>query len=217
MQGHRSVFLPDKWVRSNIKQKFIDSCIARYNLPRDNQGKEIQNRHNKDLWLKIHVGATRDDEPPTHLQVERNYYYQGENDHCLFGAVYNAMRFRYGPEMVANFPIQSTEWIGDEWRHVFKNTVDQYFRGYQLQKCKRSQGIRWHANLVLKHDDDDPIILQIKGKDLSENHAIAICRNYIFDAASNWVLKKKMETLHWCAGYGGFKEAVIMWQIKKQV
>ena len=49
-----------------------------------------------------------------------------------------------------------------------------------------------------------PIILQLKGNDGSETHAVTVSRNLIYDSASQYVLTKTREALNWCCGQYGY-------------
>ena len=59
-----------------------------------------------------------------------------------------------------------------------------------------------------------PILVQLKGRDGSETHAVTVYKNNIYDGASRYVLTKTMETLMWCCGQFGFEKILKTYVLK---
>ena len=53
-------------------------------------------------------------------------------------------------------------------------------------------------------DNSMPIVIQLRGKDGLETHAIIVYRNSIYNSSSRYILKKSMETIEWCCGVYGY-------------
>ena len=174
-------------------------------------------RHDHCYWTLIPLGSTRSDDPPTHLRLKENVYFQGMNDHCLLGSIFNAVAFKMGEQQAKEIPITEADWFNQNWKQLLKEVVEKALDGYEVKKIKRKRNVKWTAEYVLNMNDRNIIMVQVEGKDLSCNHAICICDGYIFDAASKWVLRKNLEALNWCAGRHGFKTAMYLCQISKKI
>jgi hypothetical protein len=59
-----------------------------------------------------------------------------------------------------------------------------------------------------------PILVQLRGKDGSETHAITVYKNNIYDGASRYVLTKTKEALDWCCGKYGFDRILQTYVLK---
>ena len=60
----------------------------------------------------------------------------------------------------------------------------------------------------LNMDDSMPLLLQLKGNDGSETHAVTVYGNKIYDSASRYVLEKTQASLDWCCGEYGYNRAL---------
>jgi hypothetical protein len=69
---------------------------------------------------------------------------------------------------------------------------------------KRFMFVKSKESFHMGMDDTMPIVIQLRGKDGSETHAITIFGGNIYDSSSRYILKKSMETLQWCCGVYGY-------------
>jgi hypothetical protein len=57
-------------------------------------------------------------------------------------------------------------------------------------------------------DNSMPIVIQLRGNDGLETHAITIFRKNIYDSSSQYILKNSMETIEWCCGVYGYNRTL---------
>ena len=202
-QGNKKVYLEDEWVEENLHPRQLQRVRNRFEHKYDQHGNVDTSLNNTAMWLEIPIGAVRDDDPPEHLRCFKNYFYQGNEEKCLEGCIFNVMRFRYDVSNVDASDLQVVDVETKKLTAYLKTHVEKKYKGYQLKRVPAEPNVKWSLGKIFELDDYDPKVIRVGGKDKSKNHAVAICKGYVFDAASKWVLVKCRETLHWCAGRGG--------------
>ena len=172
-----------------------------------------QNDRSNFRWIRVPAGATRDDDPPKSLHHSDgdNFYYQGTDDQCLIGGLINAWANK---EETLEFAKHAFQIIHESNSLYNVNRYDEFNKivmrvvGNQ-KRMKREK----HYNPFNGDNDKHPVVVILKGQDLSENHSITFFDNKIFDSASRKILKKSQETLDWCCGEAGFAGFARAWRI----
>ena len=102
----------------------------------------------------------------------------------------------------------------DTWVPYHYTSTDRWskFQEQVIQSIGPTQGRvgfkKLREQFNLKTDDSMPILIQLKGNDGSETHAVTVYKNNIYDSASRYVLTKSQESLEWCCGEFGFEKTL---------
>ena len=194
-QGDKYVSLPLEWVLINFSPEVRKEAI----------GKASETGPARP-FIKIKPGDSREDDPPNNLRHEKgaNYYFQGTVDNCLMGGLANAVFWKFGKETADQLLEEFIPMTVGCWT-LFNTHVNKIVKGHTLHKITCPNVLTW--------DDDFPLVVQLRSKDLSESHAICIMKGCIFDSASRYVLKKCLTALNWCAGTPGFEQHLRVYQL----
>ncbi len=205
LQGGKYVSLPPDWVTDNFDPIVLDEAQRRAQNEEDGLTGHLPER-----FLVIPPGDSRDDDPPFGLRHNRglNYYYQGTVDNCVMGGLVNAVYWWLGQDL-ADELLKSKHTLGvkDFWM-LFVRHVNDTLREYNLK--------RFTCIDILRADDATPMVVQLRSKDKSESHAICIFQGCVYDSASRFVLKKDVESLHWCCNTYGFECHLRVYRLEKK-
>jgi hypothetical protein len=214
IQNSKYVALPEAWVDKNIAPLIYEEAVRRGIACLKGE----RNRGGKERFAKLPPGDVRDDDPPEHLrnlELGLNYYYQGKVDNCLMGSFANAMDQMMGSSTARE--------LLDSWSPSYFSSLDRWTKFQEIaahaivgsvNKMKIVNGPtvvnfkRPKKPFHLSMDDSMPIVIQLRGRDGSETHAITVFNGNIYDSASRYILKKTESTLQWCSGEYGFDRAL---------
>jgi hypothetical protein len=200
LQDGKYVGVPLEWVDLNVGDDVMAEAVRR------GMRKLRGERHGcEDRFVRLPPGDTREDQPPTELwnsELGLSYYCQEMMDNCLMGGFANAVCSLCGEnaaEQLLNGWNPFDHPVHERWQAFFgkvTSSLSPTLGRVQMQKLK--------GTFSLKTDDNMPIVLQLKGRDGSETHAITVYQGNIYDSASKHILKKTETTLNWCCGPFGF-------------
>jgi hypothetical protein len=206
IQNEKYVGLPYDWVVDNISEEIRKEAIERGKAKL--QGKSRPSKNER--FVRLPPGDVRQDDPPLDLRdVTKglNYYYQEMYDNCLMGGLANAVFRMKGWEDAA---LLLRGWKPLEFRpserwSQFQEHVMGVKRGVRISLLK--------SPFTLQCDDSCPIVLQLRGNDGSETHAVTVYKNNIYDSASRFVLLKNKATMDWCCGQYGYQKALRAYKV----
>jgi hypothetical protein len=211
IQNSKYVALPEHWVDKNVDQTIIDEAVRRGIASM--QG--AKNKGAKERFAKLPPGDVRDDDPPEqlrNLELGLNYYYQGKIDNCLMGSFANAVH-----QMTNS---STARQLLESWSPLNYTSLDRWAKFQEIatrvlvdsvHESNQKLNVSFHKlkkPFQLTMDDSMPIVIQLRGRDGSETHAVTVFRGNIYDSASRYVLKKSEATLQWCSGQYGFERAL---------
>jgi hypothetical protein len=203
LQGGKYVSLPTIWVEHNFDDELLSE--AKQRAERVGSGAQPLGR-----FLVLPVGDSRNDDPPFAIRANLllNYYYQGNVDNCVMGGLVNAVYWMLGPDqsdlLLSGFVPAA---IQDLWQNFVIHVNHVLREGYWLKRLKTPLP-------TLDIDDSYPLVVHLKAKDDSQNHAVCLFRGHIYDSASRYVLVKGMESLNWCCGAYPFSNHLRIYQLQ---
>jgi hypothetical protein len=205
LQNSKYVALPQEWVNVNVPDETVEEAWRRGMAHL--KGEKLFGV--KERFAKLPPGDTRDDDPPESIRCAEfglNYYYQGKIDNCVMGSFANAICKMMGVHMAQQ--------LLDTWVPTHYSSTDRWtkFQEHTVQIIGSEHGRvgfrKVHQPYNLKMNDSMPLLLQMKGNDGSETHAVTVYGNKIYDSASRYVLKKTQDTLEWCCGEYGYNRVL---------
>jgi hypothetical protein len=211
IQNSRYVALPWLWVEKNIPKEIITEAIRRGVA----KFKGLKRTGTSATFIKLPPGDARDDDPPINIQdVEKglNYYYQGQIANCLMGGFANAIFRMMGSDLAKELlETWSPRWhlSDDRWTKFQEHASQVLSHNIRTVVFQKRVG-----SSILELDDSMPILVQLRGRDGSETHAITVYKNNIYDGASRYVLTKTKEALDWCCGKYGFDRILKTYVLK---
>jgi hypothetical protein len=110
--------------------------------------------------------------------------------------------------------LKTAQQLLDTWVPTHLTSTDRWtkFQEHAVQIIDLKHGRVGFRKLQhpydLKMNDSMPLLLQLKGNDGSETHAVTVYGNKIYDSASRYVLEKTQASLDWCCGEYGFNRAL---------
>ena len=205
LQNSKYVALPQAWVDKNVPDETVEEAWRRgmAHLKGEKMFK------GKERFAKLPPGDTRDDDPPESIRCKEsglNYYYQGKLDNCVMGSFANAISQMIG--------LETAQQLLDTWVPTHFTSTDRWtkFQEHAVQIIGSKHGRVGFRKLQhpydLNMDDSMPLLLQLKGNDGSETHAVTVYGNKIYDSASRYVLEKTQASLDWCCGEYGYNRAL---------
>jgi hypothetical protein len=204
LQDGKFCGVPLEWVTHNVSDDVMEEAIRRGLLKLQGQHHGCVNR-----FVTLPPGDTREDPPPETLwntELGLSFYYQEMIDNCLMGGFANAVCNLCGPDAAASL-LQGWNPVGlkvdKRWHEFIQKVVKSLSPTLGRVEMQRLKGV-----FTVDTDDSMPIVLQLKGKDGSETHAVTVYMGNIYDSASKYVLKKTNETLNWCCGPFGYDKTL---------
>ena len=181
---------------------------------------KFRNKNNtgtQSTFLKLPPGDARDDDPPENIRdMEKglNYYYQGQVDNCLMGGFANAISQMMGSATAKE--------LLESWIPALHTSVDRWTK-FQEHASRILSGNRRTVVFpkqvctnILEMDDSMPTLVQLRGRDGSETHAITVYKSNIYDGASRYILSKTAESLDWCCPPFGFEKPLRIYRLKME-
>ena len=184
LQNSKYVALPKEWVEDNIDGDIIDEAMQRGMA----YLKGEKNYRAKERFFKLPPGNAHKDDPPINIRDDHlglNYYYQGKIDNCLMGSFANALSRLLG--------VTTARKLLETWNPSHHTSLDRWtkFQDHAIKIiCTKKKQVYFEHQrnrFDLTTDDTMPIVLQLKGNDRSETHAVTVFRNQIYDSASQYV------------------------------
>ena len=181
IQNSRYVALPWEWAEKNIHKDIITEAICRGVA----KFKGLKKTGISSTFIKLPPGDARDDDPPINIrdvQKGLNYYYQGQIDNCLMGGFANAIFRMMGSDLAKELlETWSPQWhlSDDRWTKFQEHASQVLSRNIRTVVFHKQVGTS-----ILALDDSMPILVQLRGKDESETHAITVYKNNIYNGAS---------------------------------
>jgi hypothetical protein len=204
IQNNRFVGLPTHWVEKNIQVDVREEAKRRGLARLQGERGGVRER-----FVILPPGDTRQDEPPIDLcntDIGLNYYCQEMIDNCLLGGFANAICQMIDP---GTAQMLLSDW--NPFDHITTSRWSACIHHIQ-KKLSAILGVvvlkKLESGFTLDADDSMPMILQLRGCDGSETHAITVYQGNIYDSASKFVLHKSLNTLNWCCGKYGFESVL---------
>jgi hypothetical protein len=123
------------------------------------------------------------------------------------GGLADAVFWMGGPNLSDALLNGFTPNISELWFGWVKH-IHSALKEYLLKRCKCPD--------ILKMEDSSPVVIQLRSGNKSETHAICIYKGWIYDLASQFVIKKTEEALNWCCGTFGFKAHMRLYCLELQ-
>jgi len=164
-------------------------------------------------WIKVPLGASRDDVAPSHLLTSVDLkYVQHENDFCLIYSLcagLHYMGFEKEAEVLSEEAPKALHQpfeVGIQIVSTFmRNHLPKFgcHHGFGKVKKRRKGNAAISIHDLCTNKYPYPTVVIPSGKDGSVNHAFCIVDDLVFDSTQERALKLSEETIHWSCGNKG--------------
>ena len=128
------------------------------------------------------------------------------------GGLVNAVFWMLGPQEADDLLHDYKSTIIDEIWFKFVQHVNHVLRSrFILKRLKQA------VEDILLIDDTYPLVVHLKATDNSQNHAVCLFNNHIYDSASRYILTKSRDALNWCCGVYDFARSLRIYQLQPKV